>query len=150
VQLHQPSVLKQFEQLDARIVIISFAPLERLRSWPDYWRETFYFPSLQPNQIAKAQDPLRRSIFLADPTLSAYRAYGLGRYSVVTVYGPQILWQYAKWAMQGKKIKRPTEDPLQRGGDFVVGRDGRIKLAHTGRDQSERPSVEIILNALDK
>ncbi len=150
MQLHQPQVLKQYEQLDARILIISFVPLERLRSWSDYWCKTFYYPSLPQNQLNEAQDPLARSTFLADPALNTYKTYGLGRYSTLAVYGPQILLQYAKWAVQGKKIRRPNEDTLQRGGDFVVGQDGRIKLAHTGKNQSERPSVESILKALGK
>jgi hypothetical protein len=49
--------------------------------------------------------------------------------------------------MQGKPI-RLRDDALQRGGNFVVGRDGHLTLAHTGRDQSDRPEPAEILAAL--
>lgn len=92
-------------------------------------------------------EPLARTRFLADPERAVYRAYGLGRNSLLRVYGPRILAQYVVWGLRGKPI-RIREDTLQRGGNFVVGRDGRLTLAHTGRDQADRPSVDTILAAL--
>jgi len=83
-------------------------------------------------------DPCARTRFLADPARTAYHAYGLGRNSVLRVYGPRILWHYVKWGMQGKPIG-VTDDTLQRG---------RLSFAHTGTDQSDRPPPERILAAL--
>jgi hypothetical protein len=48
-------------------------------------------------------------------------------HSIWRVYGPRILWQYALWWLQGKPI-RLRDDALQRGGNFVVGRDGHLTL----------------------
>jgi hypothetical protein len=106
--------------------------------------------SLQPayahHGLTPPEDVVTRIRFLADPSRAVYHAYGLGRNSVWRVYGPRILRQYIKWGMQGKPI-RLTDDTLQRGGNFVVGRDGRLTLAHTGRDQFDRPAPEAILGA---
>ncbi len=77
-----------------------------------------------------------------------YRTYGLGRHSVREVYGFKFLLQYALWAAQGKPIRNNLQDKLQRGGNFVVGRDGRLTLSYIGRDQSDRPRTEQILAAL--
>ena len=147
MQLHQPAVLTRLDALDARLVVFSFAPLERLRAWLPHFQQNFLTPSYEESGM-KVADPFARTAFVADSSLTIYRAYGLGRNSRREVYGLKILRQYARWAAEGKPVKPPPEDPLQRGGDFVVGRDGRLTLSHTGRNQAERPSVAQILRAL--
>jgi hypothetical protein len=147
VQLHQPDVLSQLAALDAQLVIVSFAAVERLQRWVPYFRRRFLEPAYVARGLAVAVDPFARTRFLADPIRAAYHAYGLGRNSVWRVYGPRILAQYARWGLQGKPI-RVYQDTLQRGGNFVIGPSGRLMLAHTGRDQAERPSVAAILAAL--
>ncbi|CAA9580470.1 MAG: hypothetical protein AVDCRST_MAG88-3259 [uncultured Thermomicrobiales bacterium] len=147
MQLHQPAPLDEIAALDARVVVVSFAPLSRLVRWVPHFREHFLVPSYEGLGMSPA-DPFARTRFVADPLLAAYHAYGLGRNSALRVYGPGILLQYARWALGGKSIKKPQEDPLQRGGDFVIGRDGHVTLAFVGRDQSERPAVTDLLAAL--
>ena len=147
MQLHQPEVLEQLAALDARLLVMSFAPLERLRSWLPFFRATFLDRAYRERAVPPPADPFARTRFLADPRRAVYRASGLGRNTIWRVYGPRILARYALWALQSRPI-RLRDDTLQRGGDFVVGRDGRITLAHTGRDQADRPSVEAMLRAL--
>lgn len=150
MQLHQPDVLRRVEALDARTLVVSFADLERLRQWVPYFRRQFLEPSYEQRGLALSSltpDPLERTRFLSDATRAVYHAYGLGRNAVWRVYGPGILWRYLRWGIQGKPV-RIRDDTLQRGGDFVVGRDGLLTLAHTGRDQSDRPVTEAILAAL--
>lgn len=149
MQLHQPAPLDAIAALDARVVVVSFAPLARLARWVPHFRAHFLMPSYEGQDLPPA-DPFAHTRFVADPSLAAYHAYGLGRNSALRVYGPGILLQYARWALQGKSIRKPPEDPLQRGGDFVIGRDGRLTLAFVGRDQSERPAVAALLAALHK
>lgn len=147
MQLHQPDVLNALAALDARLVVVSFAEVERLRRWVPYFRRQFLEPAFAARGYSAAVDPFERTRFLADPARTAYHAYGLGRNSVWRVYGPRILAQYARWGLQGRPI-RVNQDTLQRGGNFVIGPGGRLTLAHTGRDQSERPSIGAILAAL--
>jgi hypothetical protein len=138
VQLHQRPVTGEFERLGASLVVVSFAEPEYLRNWVPWWRETFL----------KQGESASRTRFLADPARTAYARYGLGRYSSRSVYSPRILLQYARWAALGKPVRKTDEDKLQRGGDFVIGADGLIRMSHTGRDQSDRPPIPDILSAL--
>ena len=139
--------MDQFAACDAHLLVVSFANLARLTHWVPYFRRRFLDPVYSERGVASPADPFARTRFLADPTRAAYHAYGLGRNTMLRVYGPHILWQYVKWAMQGKPI-RLRDDTLQRGGDFVVGGNGQLTLSHTGRDQSDRPPTGDILAAL--
>jgi len=150
VQLHQPTFLRELAALDAQLLVLSFAEMERLRHWVPYFRRRFLEPAYAQHGLTPPgfpADTFERTRFLADPSRAVYHAYGLGRNVVWRVYGPGILWQYLKWGLQGKPIG-VRDDTLQRGGNFVVGRDGRLTLAHTGRDQADRPSPATILAAL--
>ena len=149
MQLHQPAVLEALSTLDAQLLIISFADVETLRSWIPYFRRTMLDRSSGEKGGLPTADPFARTRFASDRARAAYHAYGLGRNSVLRVYGPRILWQYLTWGLAGRRI-RIQDDTLQRGGDFVVGRDGRLSLAHTGRDQAQRPSADAVIEALRK
>jgi hypothetical protein len=93
-------------------------------------------------------DIFARTRFVADPTRKVYRAYGLGRTTPDKVFGFKILKQYARWKRQGRPIRHTADDPMQRGGNFVVNRQGLLTQSHTGFDQAERPSPTEILAAL--
>ncbi|MCS6846965.1 MAG: hypothetical protein RMN52_04540 [Anaerolineae bacterium] len=134
VQLHQ-SLYAQ--RVAAPVLAFSFAPAERFTRWislvldaemPREWRAN--------------------TRFIADPSLRIYHAYGLGRNSPLRVYGPRILLHYALRWLRGHGIPKVAEDPLQRGGDFVVDAQGRIALSHVGVDQADRPPAERIVSAL--
>jgi len=85
---------------------------------------------------------------LSDPDRAAYQAYGLSRGSWWRVYGPRTLLRYAQLLRRGRRLERITEDTLQLGGDFVVGRDGRLTFAHRPIDPDDRPDVEDIVRAV--
>lgn len=148
MQLHLPPVLEQLAALDAQLLVVSFAKVGRLEHWVPYFTRAFLAPRYREHGLALPANPFARTRFVADPELAVYHAYGLGRNSRWRVYGPGILWQYARWWAQGKPLRKVQDDPLQRGGNFVVGRDGRLTFAHTGRDQADRPSAAAILEAL--
>lgn len=148
MQLHLPTVLDELAALQAQVLVVSFAPLPRLRAWVPFFRDSFLLPRYAALGLTPPADPFARTRFLSDPALTAYHAYGLGRNSRLRVYGPRILLQYARWALRGRPLRHIQEDALQRGGNFVVGRDGRLTFAHTGRDQADRPPVSALLAAL--
>lgn len=113
---------------DAVVVVVAF-------SAPDY------VAAYQREQLA----PL---VVLIDEERVAYRAYGLGRGPVWRVWGPKVWWAYVRLIRQGRRFQRPTEDTLQLGGDFVVGRDGRVVYTFRSADPDDRPPVDDLVAAV--
>ena len=85
---------------------------------------------------------------LVDEHRVAYRSYGLGRGSVWKVWGPRIWWAYLKLVARGRRLQRPIDDTLQLGGDFVVGRDGRLLYGFRSADPDHRPAVDDLIAAV--
>lgn len=148
MQLHQPSALDEIARLNAGLLVVSFAGLNELREWVPYFRQYFLEPYYKERDLGLPEGVFSRTRFVSDPQLSAYHAYGMGRNSVLRVYGLRIVWQYFRWGLQRKPLRMPGGDTLQRGGDFVVNARRRLTLAHLGRDQTERPTVADVLAAL--
>ena len=148
MQLHLPEIQNQFADLAAQIIVVSFAPIEELTDWVPYFRKYFLERYFRKRQLEQPTGFFRRTRFLSDQGLKVYQAYGLGRFSTWKAYGPKIIRQYVGFMLQGKPLRMPNGDTLQKGGDFVVNREGRLTLSHVGSDQSERPAVAEILRAL--
>ncbi|MBA3736220.1 MAG: redoxin domain-containing protein [Actinobacteria bacterium] len=86
---------------------------------------------------------------LVDPERSAYRAWGLGRGSVVRVWGDPRVWlRYAAEIARGERLRRPRTDTLQLGGDFVVDPEGTVVYSRPQR-RDDRPPVAALLQALE-
>lgn len=85
---------------------------------------------------------------LVDPDRSAYGAFGLTRGSFRSVYGPRTLLRYLRLMLRGRRLRRTEADPYQLGGDFVLDREGVIRLAHRSRDPADRPTVDELIEAL--
>lgn len=89
---------------------------------------------------------------LVDPDRAAYRAFGLGRGTVARVWGLRMLaryWEIARTDGLGG-LRRPTEDTLQLGGDFVIDAEGRLAYGFWGEGPDDRPSVDELIGAVDK
>ena len=87
---------------------------------------------------------------LVDPERSAYRAWGLGRSSVLGVWGDPRVWlRYAREISRGERLRRPGSDTLQLGGDFVVDPDGTVAYSRPQR-RDDRPPVAELLQALER
>lgn len=86
---------------------------------------------------------------LIDVDRSAYRAFGLGRGSVTRVWGWRAARRYVEiLRSQGRRgLRRPTEDTLQLGGDFVIGADGRLMFGHWGKGPDDRPDIDLLIAA---
>ena len=85
---------------------------------------------------------------VSDESRSTYRAYGLGRGRWWRVWGPETLRTYIRLVRHGSRVRRPTEDTLQLGGDFVVGRDGRLLFVYRSKGPADRPSVDELVAAV--
>lgn len=84
---------------------------------------------------------------LADPGRVAYLRYGMQRGAWWRIYGPRVLWRYARAYARGERV-HIQGDTLQRGGDIIVDRDGVVRFGHAGADSFDRPSVDDLIARL--
>jgi len=90
-----------------------------------------------------------------DPTLAAYRAYGLLQGTPAQLLH-DFAWHPGDEALAeevGRTARRGTErmlvdDPWQLPGEFVIGRDGRIALAHRYQYCEDLPASGVLLGAI--
>lgn len=89
---------------------------------------------------------------LRDPDRSAYRAFGLGRGSLARVWGWRAARRYASLIRRDGigALRRPTEDSLQLGGDFVVDAEGRLVWGHWSEGPDDRPAVDELVAAVGR
>ena len=89
---------------------------------------------------------------LTDPSRGAYRAYGLGRGTIGRVWGPKAARRYLDIFKQSgiKDWRRPTEDTLQLGDDFVISPTGTLAWGHWGKGPDDRPAIEKLIQAARK
>ena len=150
MQLHHPEVQTEFAKQDARLLVVSFAPVKELSDWLPFFQKHYVEKYFNVQQLEQPDELFIRTRFVADPELQAYHAYGMDRHTMWQVYGWNIVRRYLHFIRQGKPLRMPNGDTLQKGGDFVINRAGRLTLSHIGRDQSERPEVAAVLAALKK
>jgi peroxiredoxin len=121
---------EQFEQLKTRIVIISFGTLPAVQAWMKESCVTF--------QIA------------LDRERTVYTAYGLER-SFWRSRNLKTRWYYFKAWLSGKKgFDSHGDDTSQLGGDFIVDKNGVLRLVYPSHDPTDRPSAEYLLERLQQ
>lgn len=89
--------------------------------------------------------------FVSDPDRSVYKAFELGRVTVLHFFRPVQLLKYM-YFMFRQRLRLPIqgEDMLQLGGDFILDRSGNIVFAHPSRAATDRPSKKRLLAAVRK
>jgi hypothetical protein len=111
----------QIERLGLEIVVVTFEARERAE---EYVRETGL-----------------RWPLLIDPRRVLYSAYGMGRGRRSATWGPATWWAYVQLIGRGHRLRRPTGDIRQLGGDVLVDPMGRVALHHVGKGPADRPPV---------
>lgn len=87
---------------------------------------------------------------LVDVGIGAYRAWGLGRAGQVSALAPRVVLGYArKLLFEGERL-RLGSDPVQLGGDFVVGPDGRLSYSHPQTAVDDRPPAGLLVRELER
>jgi hypothetical protein len=111
---------------------------------------TFY-PRSRAAQVAEEYClPFR---CLVDDKLDVYHRYGLGALRGSDLLSAAAFRSYGRalrlaGGLRGlRRAGRPTEDPRQAGGDFVVGPDGVLRLVHVTRHPGDRPAPDRLLTA---
>jgi peroxiredoxin len=118
---------EEFEQLNTRVVIISFGTLPALQAWMKETCITFDV--------------------LLDPDRAVYRAYELEE-SRWRSWSPKTLLTYARLLLSGRKWLPKEGDTSQMGGDFIIEPQGNIKLAYRSKEPADRPAVNHLLEIL--
>ncbi len=87
---------------------------------------------------------------LLDDDRGTYTAYGLGRGTVRRVWGWRAARRY--WDILRRdglsELRKPSEDTLQLGGDFVIAPDGTLAYGFWGEGPDDRPSVDTLIDAV--
>lgn len=87
---------------------------------------------------------------LLDRERAVYTAYGLER-SFLRSRNLKTRWYYFKAWLSGHKMHAPQgDDTSQLGGDFIVDKNGVLRLAHPSHDPTDRPAVEAVLDVLKR
>jgi hypothetical protein len=85
---------------------------------------------------------------LADPDRDVYRRFDLGRGSLRDIWGLGTLRLYVQLVRSGRRLRRPTQDTRQLGGDFVIGRAGRLATGFWPSSPDDRPDVDALVAAV--
>jgi hypothetical protein len=86
---------------------------------------------------------------LLDPERCLFRAYGMERGTTREVIGWASCKAYLGLLLRGRRLRRPTDDVYQLGGDVLVDPQGIVRLHHVGRGPADRPTVWQLLAAVD-
>ena len=115
---------------DTDVALVTFTDPENLAAYRD--RHDLPFP------------------ILVDRARATYRAYGLGRGSVARSWGWRAARRYVEIIRRDGPggLRRPTEDTLQLGGDFVIAPDGTLAYGFWGAGPDDRPSVDDLIAAI--
>lgn len=88
----------------------------------------------------------------SDPSVNAYRLYGLSRGAADQLFGPAVWLKGAQATLEGKfdglPLGKPVGDPFQMPGVFVIDRDGRVVMAYYSKHAGDYPEDETLLRAV--
>ena len=85
---------------------------------------------------------------LSDLERAAYKAYGLRKGSLWSIFGPKTIWEYVKLIVRGRLFRGIQADPFQLGGDFVIDGRGIVRYAHRSEGPADRPAMDRLLQAV--
>lgn len=87
---------------------------------------------------------------VADPSLTAYHAFGLERTSWRAMMRVGAAWRVARLMLRGWSLKRPDkeEDLLQMGGDFILDEHRRLLYAHRSTEPTDRPPASELIQII--
>lgn len=85
---------------------------------------------------------------LLDANRGLYRRYRMEQASLGTVMGPFLWWGYIKLLLRGRRLKAPTGDIRQLGGDVLLDPGGIIRFHHVMQTPLDRPALKVIFDVV--
>jgi peroxiredoxin len=119
----------ELEQLNTEVLIVSFGTLPAAQAWLEETCSPFHL--------------------LLDQGRKVYDAYGLER-SLLRSWNLATIWRYVQLLTSGRQWRGIQGDSAQLGGDFIVDKDGIVRLTYRSHDPTDRPPASDLLNHLQQ
>lgn len=85
---------------------------------------------------------------VVDADRSLYKAYAMASARWRDLYGPRVVWLYLKLIFRGGRVRRPTGDTHQLGGDAIVDPQGIVRFHHVAAGPAGRPTIDALLDVI--
>jgi alkyl hydroperoxide reductase subunit AhpC len=85
---------------------------------------------------------------VVDANLALYHAYGMRSARLIDLYGPRVVWLYLKLIFRGGRVRWPTGDTGQLGGDVIVDPAGIVRFHQVAQGPAGRPAIESLLDVI--
>ena len=118
----------EMEARKTRVALISFGNTELAQAWIEETQASFQF--------------------LLDSERKAYQAFSLD-HSMRRSWSPKVWLEYARLMAKGRRWRGIQGDSGQLGGDFIVDREGILRMAYRSQDPTDRPTLNYLLRKLD-
>lgn len=125
-QLHQYK--NEIEARKTRVALISFGNIALAQAWIEETQASFQF--------------------LLDSERKAYQAFSLD-HSMGRSWSPKVWLEYARLMAKGRRWRGIQGDSGQLGGDFIVDKEGTLRMAYRSQDPTDRPAINYLLKTLE-
>ena len=77
-----------------------------------------------------------------------YRAYGMLHGQKRDLWGPASVLVYLRLMLRGRRLRLPTGDTAQLGGDVLIDPAGVVRVHHVGSGPADRPAIDELLDVV--
>ena len=85
---------------------------------------------------------------VVDEERELYRAYGMLLGHKRDLWGPASVLVYLRLMLRGRRLRLPTGDTAQLGGDVLIDPAGVVRVHHVGSGPADRPAIEALLDVV--
>ena len=82
---------------------------------------------------------------VVDAKRELYHAYGMLHARKRDLFGPASVLVYLRLMLRGRRLRMPTGDTFQLGGDVLVDPLGMVRVHHVGKGPANRPAIDALL-----
>jgi peroxiredoxin len=85
---------------------------------------------------------------LLDAGRALYHAYGMYRARWWNLVKPKAVRLYVKLMLRGARVRLPTNDVRQLGGDVIIDPSGNVRMHWVAEGPAARPSIAQLLDTV--